>query len=632
MRAGWIAALWIGTAGLLAAGTAGAAVSEVTAEASPTRVDVGQAVTYRITVTGSGTLPTPTVNLPSAFQIISGPNSSMNMQFVNGRMSTTRSLSYVLRALRQGEHVIPSPQVRDRGEVTKGNAITISVTAPGAQQQQQTPPSAGTPGQSSRSTSPSPPAAQPRGADRPDIFLQVDVQPRSVVVQEPVVVTWTLFFQPQVRTFDVQRLASTEGFWSEEWPVPNPPNVQRRTVDGEAYNAATIHRLILFPTKAGELTVGPMDIVVQYHDPRGRRGMLDDFFDDPFFGGSMETKAISSPGAVVTVRSLPEQGRPEGFENVVGDFAMTASLDTARARVNDSVTLTVTLQGEGNVGFLPEPDVNTPPDIERYDPEVSESHEVRGGRVVGSKSFRYLLIPRRAGEQTIPEIEYSYYDPEAERYRTLRQGPLTLDVSGAGGFTAGPEAGDGGAPARVQTQATDIRWILDATRGLRREGPPLHERAAYWLAYLVPVAVLAGAWLIRRRRRSLEGRAGEIRSRRAAKRAMKALKQARERLAASDAEGGYNALARGLKGYLADRTGADPGELDEATRRRLFEAHGVSQAARQELEAILATCDSARFTPQGADAGALGELIERSGRWIGRVDKSFDRGRSGVKR
>jgi hypothetical protein len=607
-------------AGLLAS-PALAEVGDITAVASPARLEVGESFIYRVTVNGTGSLPTPTVNLPSAFQIIAGPHSNMNMQFINGRMSSERMLTYRLRALRQGDHLIPSPEVRERGKVIKGNPVTIQVTAPGGAAVSTTAPEKNEP------TVPS--EEEPAAVNRSDlepIFLHVEASPKRATVQQPVVITWTLYFQPSVRTYDVRRLASTEGFWSEEWEVPNPPEVVQRTVKGQQFSAAVIHRLVLFPTRSGDLTIGPMEVVVQYEGTR-RRGLLDDFFDDSFFGGGLREKQLESRELKLKVDPLPTMGKPDGFDDLVGQYSIDAELDQREVSVNESVLLSVTVRGEGNIGFIPPPEVNVPPDIELYEPEVTQEKQPDAGTITGYKKFQYLLIPRRAGRQKIDPIDLTFFDPERNRYVTRSTPELELNVRSSSGRIAVDEELAGGTPSRVETVGRDIRWILEARKGLGRIAPPVTERLSYWLSYFIPglvaIAGLAGARL----RRARGKREGEVRSRKAVRHARNAMKQARGHLGAGEVQLGYTALAKGIVGYLADRMGIERATLDGAARRQMLEQRGVSIDRIDALEQILALCDSARFTPQGADKHSLEALIERASSWIEAVDKPLSRSR-----
>ena len=79
------------------------------------------------------------------------------------------------------------------------------------------------------------------------------------------------------------------------------------------------------------------DVVVQ--SQRRRRG----FFNDPFFGFSETVpKVFSTDPITVMVQPLPAQGRPAGFNNLVGRFSLDSDVSTKKLKVGESLTLTLT--------------------------------------------------------------------------------------------------------------------------------------------------------------------------------------------------------------------------------------------------------------------------------------------------
>jgi BatD DUF11 like domain len=587
---------------------ANAGVDKIEAIANPTEIEVGESFVYQVILTGSGRLPTPNVNIPSQFQIVTGPNSNLSMEFINGQMASNKTISYMLRAMRQGTFIIPAPEVKVRREVMKGNDIKILVKTPGKA------PQANSSSQSGRET-----LQVKKGEELPEIFLRAEVNSNDVYFQQPVTVTYWLYFIPSVSTYDLQKLPSTVGFWTEKWDAKQQPDIVERNVGGQRYNAALIHRSILFPTKIGMLEIGPMEIVAKYRksNQRRSRSVFNDFFSD-----NQQTKLAASEPVYIRVKPLPEDNKPSKFDNIVGDYRINAILDNKNVTTNESVTLTVTVSGTGNLGFLPEPVVQIPTDIESYEPEITQEKRSINGNVQGSKTFKYLLIPRRAGNQNIPPITLSYFDPEKKRYIEKKSNPLSIRVSQSSGW-ADVENLPGGAAAKVHTLGTDIRWIHESTKGLERIGPPIQETTSYWIAYVFPMMFLISGWQLRKRQLKIAGQQGLIRSKKASKSAMKALKEARSLHASKEVETGYDALAKGVLFYISDRIVVPVGELDEKRINTELNIRNISEASIQELLDIVHECNSARFTPEGSSADALLQMIERSERWISTVDGSL---------
>ncbi len=584
---------------------ANAGVDNIEASANPTEIEVGESFVYQVVITGSGRLPTPNVNIPSQFQIVTGPNSNLSMEFINGQMASNKTISYMLRAMRQGTFIIPAPEVKVRREILKANDVKILVKAPGKV------PPAGSSSQGGRET-----IQVNKGEELPEIFLRAEVNSNDVYFQQPVTVTYWLYFIPSVSTYDLQKLPSTVGFWTEKWDAKQQPDIVQRNVAGQKYNAAMIHRSILFPTKTGMLEVGPMEILAKYRDNNSRRSrsVFDNFFSD-----SQKTKLAASEPVYIRVKPLPKENKPAKFDNIIGNYRISAILDNKNVTTNESVTLTVTVSGTGNLGFLPEPVVQIPTDIERYEPEITQSKRSINGNVQGSKTFKYLLIPRRAGTQNIPPISLSYFDPEKKRYIEKKSNPLSIKVSKSSGW-ADVENLPGGAAAKVHTLGTDIRWIHESNIALERIGSPLQETTTYWMAYLLPMVFMFSGWQLRKHQLKIAGQQGLIRSKKASKSAMKALKEARSLHASNEVETGYDALAKGVLFYISDRTVVPVGELDEKRINSELNRKNISEASIQELIDIVHQCNSARFTPEGSSADALLKMIERSERWISTVD------------
>ncbi|MDP8286584.1 MAG: BatD family protein, partial [Candidatus Electryonea clarkiae] len=449
-----------------------------------------------------------------------------------------------------------------------------------------------------------------------------EVEPKHAYIQQPVTVTYTLFFRQDVRTFDVKSLSTTEGFWSENLKVPNPPQVINRMVNGREYRSAVIHKLLLYPTRHGELSIGPMDLTLEIQEKRKSRrsrSLFDNFFDDPF-GTSRVQKQVSSKPKIVKVKPLPDLGRPAGFDGAVGEYKINARLDRDTVNTNESVTLKVTISGNGNIGFLPEQSISIPPDIERYDPEIKEHAEPLGGKLHGKKTFTYLLIPRRAGLQRITPIKFSFFDPVKGKYVTSSTNELLLQVNPVEGWTASGAVIPGGSPEEVQSLATDIRWIHDATQGLHRAEKPVYRRATYPLAYIIPLIFAVTALFARKRRNKFQSDTAARKSRMAAKHAYKALKEAKELQDAGKIDQGYTALARGLINYFSDRTGNVSSTVDRNRIDLVLQHRHVPENLRIKVASIIDKCNSARFTPDGLDNISLTRLIEESRTWIHNVN------------
>ena len=147
---------------------------------------------------------------------------------------------------------------------------------------------------------------------------------------------------------------------------------------------------------------------------------------------SLQRRIASPP---LTVKPIPEQGRPSTYRGAVGRFEMAASVDQASARAGEPITLALSVTGEGDLSSVPAPPLS------QLDALVAAFH-VPGGLIAGevtggAKVFRVSLRPRSDDVASIPAIPLSYFDPSQAAFATDWTNTIPLSIqpappSGAG--------------------------------------------------------------------------------------------------------------------------------------------------------------------------------------------------------
>ena len=230
-----------------------------------------------------------------------------------------------------------------------------------------------------------------------------------------------------------------EGFWAE-----------RLSTRGEAIGddrvplRKTVFRRALFPTRPGELRVPPS--VVKFTEPDGRE------------------RRLQVPGARLHADPLPESGRPEGFEPIVGQVQLRAELTRDEVVRGRSVRLIVDAYGEANLWDLPVPSLPT---------SITDALEVfparprlqvgeREDRLTLRRTFVFDLVPQNEGQSEIPSLSLSYCDPDSGRYRIARSEPLALRVRARSSQLASRspfEPPEDGAPLAGSGRSLVLLWI-----------------------------------------------------------------------------------------------------------------------------------------------------------------------------
>lgn len=539
---------------------------------------------------------------------VQGPqqSTSRNVQWINGDVKTvvTATLIYYVVAGTPGTYTIPAAQFETKKVTVSSQEKQIVITASGSaraasgQQQGQAISAGDTPSAGS------------------DVSMKILLSDREVYAGEPVTGTLKLYSRINLSGIQELKYPDFKGFLKEDIETPPLQNLVSEVIDGVQYGTGVIQRFVLYPQISGEIQIGSAEMTVLIQE---RSGAKDPFFDDPFFDSffssvSTVPRKVATQPVIVRIKPLPEP-RPADFHGAVGSFSLESSISGTDAKLNDAVTMTVTLKGTGNLSLAGEPVISFPQGIEKYDPKVTVKST---GTASGSKVFEYLLIPRNTGTFEIPPVSYSVFDPKQQKYVTLRAGGFSISVSGT------PGQQESTAPAYVSGEdvryiGQDIRFIRNGNPGLSKVSSPLVSKVHYWMWFAL-VLIVAGVVLVLRReqiRRNAD--IAGLRNRKAAKNARSRLAKANA-LLKSGKKGEVNAeVARALWGYLGDKLRIPQSEI---TREKCYSALRERKAGDDiitELDRILSATEYSQYAPV-SEGESPAALCSRAAALIGRLD------------
>lgn len=574
----------------------------VSAALAPSSVGVGGSFAVNVEVSGVQSLDAnPSPPDLGNFARYLGSGSTSNMRMVNGQTSISLTLQYRYQALAEGSWQIPAVTVQAGGSSHTTEPLSLTVSA-----QAQTTGAAGA-GGGADSGMPGP----------NDLFVTTEVASRNVRVGEPVVVSYRLWTHVDVVSYALTQLPELEGFWVEDLPIPGGAQVEPRTRNGEEYTTAVLRRVVVVPTGPGERTLDPLGIDARVRLRRQGRAAQDPL--DRFFGGgfstSVESIGLRSEVTTLNVEPLPT-GAPQPFSDVVGSLDVSASLDRSSVDADEAVTLTVRVEGSGNVRAVPAPELDLPADFEVFPPEVSEAVEPSLAGLSGSKTFEYVLIPRAPGDRMIPPIRYGYFDSELGAYRSVETPPMPLTVTG----TATVDGPTIGARRGVSELRQDIRFIQLGPTNLRPAAGGLAGHPAFWALLLLPMVAVAGAAGLARHRERLQADVAWARGRKAGRVAKKRFAEAR-RLADGDDPRAFHAeVARALEGFVADKLNRSAAGMQRSDLRVALEGRGVAPALVDRIAACLDHCDRQRFAPRAADRGEMARFLDEASAIMSELD------------
>ncbi len=543
---------------------------------------------------------------------VQGPQQSTNrnVQWINGDMKVVSSttLIYYVTAGTPGTYTIPAAQFETK-RVTVSSQEKQIVIYDGDSSQQAT-------GRQQGQTS----AAGDAPASGSEVSMRILLSDRDVYAGQPITGTLKLYTRINLSGIQELKLPDFKGFLKEDIETPPLRSLDNEVIDGVQYGTGVIQRFVLYPQIAGEIRIEPAEMTALVQE---RTAARDPFFNDPFFDSffssvSTVPRKITTQPLTVKVRPLPEP-RPADFHGAVGSFTIESSVSATDAKLNDAVTLTVTLKGSGNLNLAGEPVISFPQGIEKYDPKVT----VRSSGIsAGSKVFEYLLIPRNTGTFEIPPVSYSVFDPGQEKYVTLRTGGFTLNVTG----TPGQE--EGAAPVYIPGEdvkyiGQDIRFIRNDNGRLTTLSSPLVASLHYWLWFALALFIALLVLVVRKQQIRRNADKAGMRNRRAAKNARKRLSRATALLKSGKKEEVNAEVARALWGYLGDKLRIDQSDL---TREKCYTALRERKADEEmitELDRILTATEYSQYAPV-SEVESPAALCERAALLIGKLDNVLD--------
>lgn len=589
-----------------AAVTASAQNASFQAGVDRAQVGIGEQFTLQFTLANAGTGGGKNLQLPDLgrFHIMSGPNESSTMQIINGAVSSSVTYSYVLQPKETGKFTIGAASIEAGGATIKSAPVTIEVVKGSTRAK----PQAG--GQDD--------AAAQIGDN---LFLRATVDKTHVMQGEQVNLVFKIYTRVSVSNYGVQKNPTMTGFWGEDVETPTNIPTSPETINGKQFRVGIIKRMALFPTQAGTLEIGPMEVqtTVQVQD---RRSMdpFDSFFRDPF--GRQMSYMIASEAIKIKVDPLPPDAPPD-FKGAVGNFAMSSTVDKKTTRTNEPVDLKVTVSGTGNIKLIESPAVELPADFEQYTPKVTDNINRAGEKISGSKTFEYLLIPRYPGLKAIKPVTFSYFDPSRHEYVRLHSPQIELNVE-QGTAPVTPLI-SGGSQEDVRLLSQDIRFIKLGEGDLVPRGEHLHTSGVFIALLLLPLAAVGGALVYARQRKAEMLDQAGYRNRRAIKVARKGLQQAEYLLKEKGASGTpagnqrlrfYGEISKALWKYLGDKLNIPQSAFSIERAVADLASRAAPADIITSLKALLETCDLARFSPTSLDLAVMRRTYDEAQRII----------------
>lgn len=550
------------------------------------------------------------------FEVLQGPSQMQGQSIFNGRRSEYFALNYVLQPKHVGSFTIPGAQARVNGNVIKSNPVLIEVRKGSGQAQQQ--PQQVIPqhrGQSSGGISEElSDGILKKGEDiteklRKNIFLKVDVDKTNLYEGDQLTATYKLYTRLPTNS-SVTKVPAFKGFSAKDIELPNPPQATEERINGIPFKVFTIRKTLLFPLQSGTLELDPVEVDNQvrlvklvgkrnkgardpfeefFNDPAFKDPFFDDFFNRPEVEYQDVPYKIQSNPIKINVKPLPVEGRPLSYNGAVGSFKMTAVVDKTTLSTDDALTLKVTISGRGNVNLLNAPKVDVPSGFEKYDPKMTDDIEKNSNPLSGSRTFEYVLMPQEAGKHTIPAVEFSYFDPEANSYKTLRSEAFVIDITQGKRIKEDKHDFGVGKNELVKIDGGIQQWSKRHSWFIL---------SPWFYVLLILPLLIAGAVIFYKRRKDYNTtNAALLKHRYANKVALKRLELAARYLKEGKDKAFYEETSRAVWGYLSHKLKIPFADLSKQLIQDKLAARHINGTNTSDLFELIDNCELALYAP-----------------------------------
>ncbi|QEG42156.1 hypothetical protein UC8_41900 [Roseimaritima ulvae] len=524
-----------------------AAAAEVDVRLSTREAVVGVPIVLQLSIHNAEDYQPPTLPDIDGCEIRSAgpPARRSQVSIINGRRSESSSdtLSYLITPRREGSFEIPSFHIQADGESLATDTLRFVAT-------------------------------KSDSGDR--LIVEITGDKEQVYVGQPLNLSLKIWLKPfrdrqrrlTLSEGDMWQMISSHSQWgsfadrirelADGRRRPGGQEVLRTDSEGQerSYYLYEVDSTV-YPTHAGSIDADEVQIVVDYPTALGpSRSPLGGLFEDDFFGSPFNNRlTITASQPIVgearigstEVLPVPRDGRPDDYRGAVGQYEIVTQANPTTVDAGEPVTLNIGIAGTGPMELVQAPPLHELTDLTDDFRVADES--LAGFVKQDTKLFSTTIRPRREGITAIPPIRFSYFDPDAEQFKTIYSEPISITVNPAESLAMDSIVGSSRFE-QTENDATPIRGSellpdftnVDNPDAVLTSQVAASRQSSWWLLVVLPTLVWLAALVVKHRR--------------ALRHCLPRLRSARATCLASlqHADDGP-AIVAALRQYIADRSG-----------------------------------------------------------------------------
>jgi hypothetical protein len=295
-------------------------------------------------------------------------------------------------------------------------------------------------------------------------------------------------------------------------------------------------------------------------------------------------------------------GRPESFSGAIGRYTFEAHATPKAAKVGDPIDLILSITGDGVLEKILAPDLAKQAELNKC---FRVHTDAPVAKVTGNtKTFRYTIRAKDENIEAIPPISFSYFDVDADGFKTIRSKPVAVSISPTATMSLSEVVETNGARSRSRLGAELEEGILADFTG---EGVLANQEFNWGLSpglgvvLLLPPIAYVVSLIAHRRLSRLRTDVAFVRSRGARRDALGRLKDLDRRGGDVTSAGFCGELSKVLTSYVADKLNLPREGLTTADVGRHLARRNVGPDLADSVNNLIRQCDSGRFGASGTE-------------------------------
>jgi hypothetical protein len=276
----------------------------------------------------------------------------------------------------------------------------------------------------------------------------------------------------------------------------------------------------------------------------------------------------------------------------------------------DPITLKIQIAGTGMIDGLALPKLDGWTGFKVYPPNA-RTETADALETTGTRFFEQVVVPQSPEIRSLPAFTWSYFDPEARAYRTLRGDPVPLQIAASAAPTApAPTLATNGVNGTAAPVAPSLLHIRPQLGVVTAYPVPLWGRGWFLALQSVPVLLWASLRIRRWRQESLASNPRLQRRREAERQVAAGLSELRRLAAEAKTDAFFAALTRVLRCQIGERLDVPESALTEGVVEERLRPRGLSAEDARLLEELFNLHNQFRYAPATSPA-QLGDLVPR---------------------